>query len=61
MAKTAEERDHVDRFIAELGPEVPSLDLEVEGIVERIGGLNRRFHRSMDETLAEFALTNVEW
>jgi DNA-binding MarR family transcriptional regulator len=61
MAKTTDERDHVDRFLEELGPELPSLDLEVEGIVDRIGGLNKRFHRSLDETLAEFGLTNGEW
>jgi DNA-binding MarR family transcriptional regulator len=61
VAKTTEERDHIDGFLEQLGPELPSLDLEVEGIVERIGGLNRRFHRSLDETLAEFGLTNGEW
>src|SRR5204863_8151720 len=30
------------------------------GIVDRIGGLARRLHRSMDETLAEFGLDSAE-
>ena len=37
------------------------LDPEVEGIVDRIGGLHRRFQRAMDETLAEFKLDWVEY
>src|SRR5207249_9585932 len=37
------------------------LDPEVEGIVDRIQGLNRRFHRALDETLAEFKLDYAEW
>jgi DNA-binding MarR family transcriptional regulator len=37
------------------------LDLEVEGIVDRIQGLHRRFQRALDETLAEFKLDWVEY
>ena len=37
------------------------LDPELEGIVDRIQGLNRRFHRALDETLAEFKLDYAEW
>jgi len=59
--KQAEEQDHVDRFLEEFAPEMPGVDLEVEGIVDRIHGLNRRFHRMLDETLADFDLTNGEW
>jgi DNA-binding MarR family transcriptional regulator len=59
--KQTEEHDHVDRFLEEIGPQLPGIDLEVEGIVDRIGGLNRRLHRMLDETLAEFDLTNGEW
>src|SRR5439155_1925838 len=40
---------------------LPALDLEVEGLVDRIGGLSRRFHRALDETLAEFNLDHGEW
>ena len=61
MAKQAEERDHVDRFLEEFEQLLPGVDLEVEGIVDRIGGLNRRLHRMLDETLGEFDLTTGEW
>ena len=59
MAKTAEERDHVDRFLAET--DLPGVDLEVEGIVDRINGLRRRFTAMADETLAELGLAEGEW
>jgi DNA-binding MarR family transcriptional regulator len=55
-----QERDHVDRFLESIRDRLPMLDAEVEGIVDRIGGLNRRFHRAMDETLAEFNLDYSE-
>src|SRR5919199_2049615 len=51
------ERDHVDRFLAQLAEELPDLDLAVEGIVDRTMGLSRRFRRMMDDTLAGFGLT----
>jgi DNA-binding MarR family transcriptional regulator len=53
------ETDHVDRFLAEL--DVPTLDLTVEGIVDRIMGISRRLRRSMNETLEGFDLTWEEW
>jgi DNA-binding MarR family transcriptional regulator len=59
MAKAIEEQDHVDRFLEET--ELPGVDLEVEGIVDRINGLRRRFHRMLDETLAKFGLNSGEW
>ena len=59
MAKAEEERDHVDRFLET--HELPGVDLEVEGIVDRINGLRRRFHRMADETLAELGLNLGEW
>jgi DNA-binding MarR family transcriptional regulator len=60
MAKATEERDHVDSFLSE--HEFPAdVDLEVEGIVDRINGLRRRFHRMLDETLAEYGLNSGEW
>jgi DNA-binding MarR family transcriptional regulator len=59
MAKTTEEQDHIDRYLAER--DLPGVDLEVEGIVDRIGGLNRRLHKMMDETLSEFGLSSGEW
>jgi DNA-binding MarR family transcriptional regulator len=53
-----QERDHIDRFLDTIRERLPMLDPEVEGIVDRIGGLQRRFKRAMDETLDEF---NLDW
>jgi DNA-binding MarR family transcriptional regulator len=58
---TTEARDHVDRFLESIGDVLPMLDPEVEGLVDRIGGLSRRFSRFLDETLAEFKLDHAEW
>ena len=55
------QRDHVDQFLESIREVLPTLDLEVEGLVDRIGGLSRRFHRALDETLAEFNLDHAEW
>jgi len=60
MGATTEERDHIDRFLETIHLVLPDLDLEVEGIVDRIGGLSRRLHRTLDETLAEFGLDSAE-
>jgi DNA-binding MarR family transcriptional regulator len=55
------EKDHIDRFLERYGDRLPLQDLVVEGIVDRIGGLNRRFNREMDETLEAFGLNHGEW
>jgi DNA-binding MarR family transcriptional regulator len=62
MAPTSpeRERDHIDRFLETIHLAFPELDLEVEGIVDRIGGIARRLNRTMDETLAEFGLDTAE-
>lgn len=55
-----EEQDHIDRWLAET--ELPgTVDLEVEGIVDRINGIGRRFKRILDETLVDFDLSAGEW
>ncbi len=61
MAPRDPDRDHIDRFLERIGPALPEIDLEVEGIVERISGLSKRLQRSMDETLAEFGLDTGEY
>jgi DNA-binding MarR family transcriptional regulator len=61
MAETETEQDHVDRFLDTLRDRLPELDLAVEGIVDRINGLNRRFHRTLELTLADHGLTVEEW
>jgi len=55
------EPDHIDRFLEKIHHVFPDLDLEVEGIVDRIGGLNRRLNRTLDETLSEFGLDTAEY
>ena len=54
------ERDHVDVFLEIFGEHLPVKDLVVEGIVDRIGGLSRRFNREMDKTLEDFGLNSGE-
>jgi DNA-binding MarR family transcriptional regulator len=62
MAETVEiTTDHVDRFLEEIADELPPIDLEVEGIVDRICSLQKRFLRLSDETVAEFGLSDGEW
>jgi DNA-binding MarR family transcriptional regulator len=59
-SRVTDEQDHIDRWLAET--ELPgAVDLEVEGIVDRINGIRRRFNRLLDETLAEFGLTEGEY
>ena len=61
MAKT-EERDHIDRWMEEAWLEdIPLLDLEVEGIVDRMNGLNRRLRRRLNAVIADHGLTFEEW
>ena len=60
MSKTGPE-DHIDRFLARIDAAGVNLDLEVEGIVDRIGGINRRIHNSLKETLVAYGLTPEDW
>ena len=55
------DRDRIDAFLDEISEELPKLDLEVEGIVDRISFLERKVKRAMEETLAERGLTHGEW
>jgi DNA-binding MarR family transcriptional regulator len=59
MSEATDERDHIDRWLAER--ELPGVDKEVEGIVDRINGLNRRLHKLLDQTLSEFGLSLGDW
>ena len=58
-AERPPERDHVDQFLETL--DLPGMDLAVEGIVDRIGGLARRLRRNLEQTLVEFDLSIGEW
>ena len=54
--------DHVDKFLEEIRGELPAdLDIEVEGIVDRIHGINRRIHKMLDETLEQYDLASGDW
>ena len=56
------ESDHIDRFLEEISADLPSdLDLAVEGIVDRIGGINRRIKWMHEETLDQFGLNVTDW
>jgi DNA-binding MarR family transcriptional regulator len=56
------ERDHVDNFLEEISADLPAdLDLTVEGIVDRIGGINRRIRWMHDETLDQLGVTMSDW
>jgi DNA-binding MarR family transcriptional regulator len=58
----AKERDHVDGFLEDIAEDLPAdLDLTVEGIVERVGGINYRIKRMHSETLDELGLTMSDW
>lgn len=63
MVKTATptEQDHIDRFLEQIGQHMPTLDLRIEGIVDRINGIQRRIRRMLDETLEEYGLSSGEW
>jgi len=56
------QEDSIDRLlatIAELG--VADIDLDVEGIVDRIGKINSRMKKAQKATLREHGLTPEEW
>lgn len=53
--------DAIDRRLDVWGRELPGLDLEIEGIVERIGRLERIIERTTEETLAANDLAHGEW
>jgi DNA-binding MarR family transcriptional regulator len=59
VAKVEEQQDHVDRWLESV--ELPGVDREVEGIVDRINGLRRRFNAMADQTLAELGLAHGDW
>ena len=55
------EPDSVDSSLEIWARELPFLDLETEGIIERIHKLERYVDRTMRETLSTFDLTHGEW
>jgi DNA-binding MarR family transcriptional regulator len=55
-------RDHIDSWLEEIAPSLPpQVDLDVEGVVDRIHGLDWRIRKMLDETLEEQGLTHGDW
>jgi DNA-binding MarR family transcriptional regulator len=55
------EKDNVDDLLARLDDAGARLDLEVEGIVDRISSINKRVHAALKETLAVYGITPEDW
>ena len=53
--------DHVDHLLARLDGSGARLDLEVEGIVDRVGSINKRVRHALKETLVDYGLTPEDW
>src|SRR4051794_22529058 len=53
--------DSVDANIEFWAKLIPELDLETEGIVERIAALAKRIDRSHEETVAQHGISYGEW
>lgn len=62
MAGKKQERDHIDSWLEEIAPRLPSsIDLDVEGIVDRIHGLDWRIRKMLEETLEEQGISHGDW
>jgi len=62
VAKKSPDRDHIDSWLEEIAPRLPSsVDLEVEGIVDRIHGLDWRIRKMLEETLDEQGMSHGDW
>lgn len=59
-SRRQEEQDHIDVFLEKHGDTLP-VDVETEGIVDRITRLSKRFISGMEETLTGFDLNYGEW
>jgi len=54
--------DHVDQLLAKIAEAgVVDIDLDVEGIVDRIGSIHHRMKKAQKATLREHGLTPEEW
>jgi DNA-binding MarR family transcriptional regulator len=53
--------DHIDNLLARLDAAGARLDLDVEGIVDRITSINKRVHAALKDTLADYGITPEDW
>lgn len=56
-----DERDHVDRVLAQWARERPDLDTSPMAVVARLGRLARYLDQGVERGLAEFGLTRESW
>lgn len=56
-----DDRDHIDRLLERLDASGASLDLEVEGIVDRVSSINKQVRAALKETLGEYGITPEDW
>jgi len=64
LSATVAAEDHIDRLLARIAAiGVETIDLDVEGIVDRIGSIsiNRRIKRAQEEILRTHDLTPADW
>jgi DNA-binding MarR family transcriptional regulator len=55
------EQDSADQCMADLGPRYPQIDLEVEGVVDRLDWIQKHLGRIFEETLAVRGLNRGEY
>ena len=55
------ELDRVDHLLAKLDAAGADLDLEVEGIVDRLHAISKRLRWALKETLEEYGITPEDW
>jgi DNA-binding MarR family transcriptional regulator len=60
-APTTADKDVVDGWIEKCVVDLPELDPEVEGLVDRIYLLNKQLRKSLEQTLVGFGLSYGEW
>jgi DNA-binding MarR family transcriptional regulator len=54
--------DHIDKLLAKIAEaDVPGVDFEAEGIVDRISSINKRIKKAHESVLREHGLTMEEW
>lgn len=54
-------RDSIDDLLAELDAAGAQIDLDVEGIVDRISTINKRVRGALKETLSDYGITPEDW
>ena len=55
------DEDHIDRLLGRLAAAGAPIDLEVEGIVDRVSSINKRVRAALKETLAVHNVTPEDW